>query len=257
MTEPALPTTEQDAAAELERLAAEIAHHNALYHTHDAPEISDAAYDALVRRNAALEKAYPHLVRADSPNAQVGAAPAGHLAKVAHARAMTSLDNAFSDAEVEEFVARVRRFLRLADDEPVALTAEPKIDGLSCSLRYEDGRLVQALTRGDGTTGEDVTENVRTIADIPARIAGAPAVFEVRGEVYMAKADFAALNARLNEQIAAAEARIAASRDSAMGALREVATDTTDALVKRLTGLSEPAAIQAAVQRELAAQGRA
>ena len=193
----AMPT-EQDAESELKALAAEIGRHNRLYHTDDAPEISDAAYDALVRRNAALEKAYPHLVRADSPNAQVGAAPAGHLAKVAHARAMTSLDNAFSDAEVEEFVARVRRFLRLADDEPVALTAEPKIDGLSCSLRYEDGRLVQALTRGDGAVGEDVTANVRFVQGVPQQLHGdAPAVFEVRGEVYMAKADFAALNARL------------------------------------------------------------
>ncbi|RZM07127.1 MAG: NAD-dependent DNA ligase LigA, partial [Sphingomonas sp.] len=175
---------EQDAEAELKALAAEIGRHNRLYHTDDAPEVSDAAYDALVRRNAALEKAYPHLVRADSPNTQVGAAPAGHLAKVRHARPMTSLDNAFADAEVEEFVVRVRRFLRLPEEEPVALTAEPKIDGLSCSLRYEDGALVQALTRGDGTTGEDVTENVAHVRGIPQRLHGAaPTIFEVRGEV--------------------------------------------------------------------------
>ena len=220
-----LPATDHDAAAELERLAAEIAHHNRAYHTDDAPEISDADYDALVRRNNALEAAFPHLVRADSPSRQVGAAPASHLAKVAHARPMMSLDNAFSDVEVEEFVARVRRFLKLAPDEPVALTAEPKIDGLSCSLRYEDRRLVRALTRGDGAVGEDVTANVRTIADIPVTLPDdAPDVFEVRGEVYMEKAAFAALNARLAAEAAEAgkEARqFANPRNAAAGSLRQ------------------------------------
>jgi DNA ligase (NAD+) len=225
-----LPDTAQQAAAELETLAATIAHHNRRYHTEDAPEISDAEYDALVRRNAALEAAYPDLIRPDSPSRQVGAAPAGHLAKVAHARPMMSLDNAFSDEEVTEFVARVRRFLRLADDEPVALTAETKIDGLSCSLRYERGALVQALTRGDGTTGEDVTANVRTIDDIPQRLNGprnakadAPAVFEIRGEVYMAKADFAALNQRLLAEAGdPAKARqFANPRNAAAGSLRQ------------------------------------
>lgn len=220
-----LPATDHDAAAELERLAAEIAHHNRAYHTDDAPEISDADYDALVRRNNALEAAFPHLVRADSPSRQVGAAPASHLAKVAHARPMMSLDNAFSDVEVEEFVARVRRFLKLAPDEPVALTAEPKIDGLSCSLRYEDRRLVRALTRGDGAVGEDVTANVRTIADIPTTLPDdAPDVFEVRGEVYMEKAAFAALNARLAAEAAEAgkEARqFANPRNAAAGSLRQ------------------------------------
>jgi len=223
-----LPETDEDAAAELARLAGEIAHHNKLYHTDDAPEISDADYDALVRRNNILEAAFPHLIRADSPNAQVGAAPATHLAKVAHARPMMSLENGFADDEAIEFVARVRRFLNLAEDAPVALTAEPKIDGLSCSLRYERGRLVQALTRGDGQVGEDVTANVRTIGDIPAQLHGParvspPEIFEIRGEVYMAKADFTALNARL---LAEAEdplkaRQFANPRNAAAGSLRQ------------------------------------
>ncbi len=223
MTAP-LPTTAEAAAAELEALATDIARHNHLYHTDDAPEITDADYDALMRRNAAIEAAFPDLVRTDSPSRSVGAASAAHLAKVAHARPMLSLDNAFADAEVTEFVARVRRFLSLSDDEPVALTAEPKIDGLSCSLRYERGVLVQALTRGDGTTGEDVTANVRTIPDIPQRIVDAPDVFEVRGEVYMAKADFAALNARLLAQAQGTgkDARqFANPRNAAAGSLRQ------------------------------------
>ncbi|RXD05157.1 NAD-dependent DNA ligase LigA [Sphingomonas sp. UV9] len=241
---PDLPATETEAAAELETLAAQIAYHNARYHTDDAPEISDAGFDALVRRNAAIEAAFPAAVRSGSPSRTVGAAPAGHLAKVAHAKAMMSLDNAFADEEVEEFVARVRRFLKLADDQPVALTAEPKIDGLSCSLRYEDGRLVQALTRGDGQVGEDVTANVRTISDIPETLfsregespdwtpafageqerKGIPAIFEVRGEVYMAKDDFAALNARLLAEAEATgkEARqFANPRNAAAGSLRQ------------------------------------
>lgn len=190
--------SEAEAANRLMRLAREIAKHNRLYHTLDTPEISDADYDALVRENNALEAQFPHLIRPDSPNHSVGAAPASHLSKVTHARPMLSLENAFSDTDVADFVGRVRRFLNLDADVPVALTAEPKIDGLSCSLRYEQGVLVLAATRGDGSVGEDVTANVRTIADIPQCLPEtAPDVFEVRGEIYMAKADFAALNDRM------------------------------------------------------------
>ncbi|WP_375249785.1 NAD-dependent DNA ligase LigA [Sphingomonas sp.] len=222
---PDLPADDIEAAAELAQLAETIAYHNRRYHTDDAPEIDDAGYDALVRRNNAIESAFPHLIRDDSPNRSVGAAPAAHLAKVAHARPMMSLDNAFSDEDVGEFVARVRRFLRLGEAEPVALTAEPKIDGLSCSLRYEQRRLVQALTRGDGAVGEDVTANVRTIADIPETLPdAAPDVFEVRGEVYMEKAAFAALNRRLAEEAETTgkDARqFANPRNAAAGSLRQ------------------------------------
>ena len=210
--------TEAEAANRLMRLAREIARHNRAYHDRDAPEISDAEFDALVRENAALEDQYPHLVRADSPSRAVGAAPTSSLAKVTHARPMLSLENAFSDAEVAEFVGRVRRFLALPADEPIAISAEPKIDGLSCSLRYEEGVLVLAATRGDGSVGEDVTANVRTISDIPPRIANAPAVIEVRGEIYMSKRDFAALNAR---QEAAGGKIFANPRNAAAGSLRQ------------------------------------
>ena len=210
--------TEADAANRLMRLAKEIARHNRLYHDNDAPEISDAEFDALVRENAALEAQYPHLIRADSPSRQVGAAPSSALAKVSHARPMLSLENAFSADEVRDFVARVRRFLSLPEDEPVALTAEPKIDGLSCSLRYEDGELVLAATRGDGTVGEDVTANARTIPDIPQRLSAAPALLEVRGEVYMSKKDFAALNER---QAESGGKFFANPRNAAAGSLRQ------------------------------------
>lgn len=212
--------TEVEAAAELARLAEEIARHNRLYHSEDDPEISDAEYDALVRRNAELEAQFPHLVRADSPAKLVGAAPAAHLGKVQHALPMLSLENAFSDDEVADFIGRVRRFLSLAPDEEVALTAEPKIDGLSCSLRYEKGVLRQAATRGDGSQGEDVTANVRTIGDIPQKLSGeAPDVFEIRGEVYMSKADFAALNER---QAESGGKIFANPRNAAAGSLRQL-----------------------------------
>jgi DNA ligase (NAD+) len=210
--------TEAEAANRLMRLAKEIARHDRLYHNEDAPQISDAEYDALVRENRELEARFPELVRADSPSKRLGAAPATALAKAAHARPMLSIENAFSGAEVIEFVARVRRFLALPADEPIAITAEPKIDGLSCSLRYERGELVLAATRGDGTVGEDVTANARTISDVPQRIQGAPDVLEVRGEVYMSKADFEALNAR---QEAAGGKIFANPRNAAAGSLRQ------------------------------------
>ena len=224
MTDPA-SLTEAEAANRLMRLAREVAKHNRLYHDQDAPEISDADYDALIRENNALEAAFPHLIRADSPNAQVGAAATSALKKVPHAVRMMSLDNGFADEDIAEFAARVRRFLALAEDAPVAMTAEPKIDGLSCSLRYEQGELVLAATRGDGTTGEDVTANVRTIADIPQRLTGEaiPDLFEIRGEVYMAKADFVALNQRLLDEAEDADKarQFANPRNAAAGSLRQ------------------------------------
>ncbi|MBY8333880.1 NAD-dependent DNA ligase LigA [Qipengyuania pacifica] len=212
--------TEADAANELMRLAKQIAHHDRLYHAEDAPEITDQEYDALVRRNAELEAAFPQLVREDSPSRKIGHAIASSpLSKVKHEVRMMSLDNAFSAQEVEDWVARVRRFLSLADDAPLAFTAEDKIDGLSCALRYEKGVLVRAATRGDGQVGEDVTPNVAFIPDIPQSIAGeVPDVFEVRGEVYMAKADFLALNAAQEE---AGGKLFANPRNAAAGSLRQ------------------------------------
>ena len=212
--------SEAEAANELMRLARQIARANRAYHLEDAPEISDAEYDALVRRNAELEAAFPHLVRADSPSKAVGhEVSASPLAKVAHEVRMMSLDNAFADEEVAEFVAKVRRFLALTEDAPLAFTAEDKIDGLSCSLRYEGGRLVRAATRGDGAVGEDVTANVAHIADIPQVLAGeVPEIFEIRGEVYMERAAFAALNAA---QLDADKKTFANPRNAAAGALRQ------------------------------------
>jgi hypothetical protein len=166
--------SEAEAANRLMRLAKEIARHDRLYHDRDAPEISDAEYDALVRENRELEERFPQLVGPDSPSKRLGATPTTALAKVTHARPMLSLENGFSEEEVAEFVGRVRRFLNLPANAFVAMTAEPKIDGLSCSVRYERGELVLAATRGDGTVGEDVTANVRTIGDIPQRISPAP-----------------------------------------------------------------------------------
>ncbi len=209
--------TGAEAAAELARLAGLIAAANRAYHTLDAPEISDADYDALKRRNAAIEARFPGLKRADSPSQQVGAALAEGFGKVAHAVPMLSLENAFEDSDVTDFDARVRKFLGL--DGTLDYTAEPKIDGLSLSLRYEGGRLVQAATRGDGDMGENVTDNARTIADIPQVLVGAPEILEVRGEVYMSHADFAALNARQAER---GDKAFANPRNAAAGSLRQL-----------------------------------
>lgn len=218
--------SEADAANELMRLAKQIAHHDRLYHAEDTPEITDPEYDALVRRNAALEAAFPHLVRDDSPSNKVGHVIASSpLSKVSHEVRMMSLDNAFSREEVMDWVARMRRFLSLPDDEPMAITAEDKIDGLSCSLRYEDGKLVRAATRGDGQVGEDVTANVQHIADIPKMLRSkAPEVFEVRGEVYMEKQAFAALNAAQQE---AGGKLFANPRNAAAGSLRQKDANVT------------------------------
>ena len=209
--------TEREAEAELAHLAKALAAANLAYHAADAPEITDAAYDALKRRNAAIEARFPGLKRADSPSDQVGAAVADGFGKVAHRVRMLSLENAFAAEEVAEFDDRVRKFLGFSG--ALAYTAEPKIDGLSLSLRYEGGRLVQAATRGDGEVGENVTENARTIADIPQRLTGAPDVLEVRGEVYMSHADFAALNAR---QAASGDKTFANPRNAAAGSLRQL-----------------------------------
>jgi DNA ligase (NAD+) len=190
-----------EAEKELARLAAEIAEHDRRYHGEDSPTISDAAYDALKRRNDAIEQRFPDLVRPDSPSHRVGARPLEKFAKVVHAKPMLSLDNAFSDEDIADFAARIRRFLALKEDDEVVFTAEPKIDGLSASLRYEDGMFVQGATRGDGAEGEDITANLRTITDIPLRLHGkVPEVIEVRGEVYMLHKDFAALNKRLEKE---------------------------------------------------------
>jgi DNA ligase (NAD+) len=217
--------TEEEAAAELAFLAAEIARNDELYHGQDAPEISDADYDALKRRNEEIEARFPALVRDDSPSRRVGSAPLPTFAPITHSRPMLSLDNTFSDEDVRDFVNSVYRFLGRLPDESIAFTAEPKIDGLSMSIRYENGRLVSAATRGDGTTGENVTANVLTIGEIPNRLpAGAPDVVEVRGEVYMAKSDFLALNEKM---AADGKQTYVNPRNTAAGSLRQLDATVT------------------------------
>ncbi len=212
--------TKARAMIEHKRLAIEIEAHNERYYQKDAPTVSDAAYDALRRRLEAIEARFPDLVTANSPTQTVGAAPARGFAKVQHAVPMLSLGNAFSDAEVAEFVERIQRFLKLGADDIPAIVAEPKIDGLSLSLRYENGELVRAATRGDGFTGEDVTANVRTIKDVPHKLKGRniPSACELRGEVYILKKDFLALNKKQEE---AGDTMFANPRNSAAGSLRQ------------------------------------
>lgn len=211
--------TPLEAAIELEQLAREIAEHDRRYHGEDAPVISDGEYDALRLRNGAIEARFPDLIRPDSPSHRVGAKASEKFAKVQHVRPMLSLDNAFADEDVTDFVGRIRRFLGLPEDAPLAFTCEPKIDGLSASLRYENGIFVQGATRGDGSEGEDITANLKTITDIPLRIDGAPKILEVRGEVYMTHADFAALNKRQEEE---GKPLYANPRNSAAGSVRQL-----------------------------------
>jgi len=218
--------SQEDAKAELARLADLLSRANKAYHTQDAPELSDAEYDRLKLRNTTIEGRFPTLKRADSPSDKVGAAPAEGFSKLRHDVPMLSLGNAFEDDDVVDFSARIRKYLGLPPGAPLAFTAEPKIDGLSLSLRYEKGDLVQAATRGDGAVGENVTANARTIGTIPTRIEGAPDLLEVRGEVYMRHDDFNALNAR---QTANGGKVFANPRNAAAGSLRQLDAEMTRA----------------------------
>ena len=236
--------TEAQARDELARLAETLRAADLAYHAEDTPRISDAEYDALKQRNAAIEAQFPHLKRDDSPSDRVGAPPAERFEKVRHSQRMLSLGNAFSDAELDAFVAGIRRYLGLDAYAALTFTAEPKIDGVSLALRYVRGRLVQAATRGDGETGENVTANARMIGEIPARLDDAPELLEVRGEVYMAHADFAALNARQSE---AGDKTFANPRNAAAGSLRQLDAEVTRARPLRFLAygwgaLSEPLA---------------
>ncbi|OYX76050.1 MAG: DNA ligase (NAD(+)) LigA, partial [Bradyrhizobium sp. 35-63-5] len=212
--------TARQAKTEHARLQGEIAGHDKRYYQDDAPAISDAEYDDLRKRYNAIEARFPDLRTLESLSLKVGAAPARGFAKVRHVVRMLSLDNAFAEDDVRDFVGRIRRFLNLSEDEKITFSAEPKIDGLSMSLRYENGELVTAATRGDGEEGEDVTANIRTIGEVPQKLKGRhiPAITEVRGEVYMTKADFLKLNERQKE---AGEPIFANPRNSAAGSLRQ------------------------------------
>ena len=212
---------EAGATAELARLAELLGRANTAYYADAEPIMSDADYDALFRRNQAVEERFPALKRSDSPSERIGAAAGEGFAKVAHARPMLSLGNVFDDEDAADFLARIRRFLKLLEDQELALVAEPKIDGLSASLRYEDGIFVQGATRGDGEVGEDISRNLRTIADIPARLKSAapPSVFEVRGEVFMTKSAFGDLNRRREE---AGKPVYANPRNAAAGSVRQL-----------------------------------
>ncbi len=231
---PVSALSEAEATAELKQLAAAIAHHDQLYHQKDMPEISDADYDALRRRNQAIEERFPKLVRADSPSRRVGAAPAGGFAKVRHALPMLSLDNAFDEEDARAFFQSVRNYFKRPEDlarvaeDKIAVMAEPKIDGLSSTLRYEDGRLVLGATRGDGLTGENITENIKTIATVPKKLEGRgwPEVLEVRGEVYMEHKGFFALNKEREKE---GEAVFANPRNAAAGSLRQLDVSITAA----------------------------
>ncbi|MEJ6501212.1 MAG: NAD-dependent DNA ligase LigA [Rhodobacterales bacterium] len=216
--------TEAEAAIALAGLAKQLAEANAAYHTDDAPVIDDATYDALKQQNAAIEARFPNLKRSDSPSDQVGAPISEGFGKVTHAQRMMSLDNAFTDEDIVEFAARIRKFLGLLDSSRLDFTAEPKIDGLSLSLRYENGQLVQAATRGDGAVGENVTANARTISDIPEFCKDAPEIMEVRGEVYMSHDDFQTLNVRQNKN---GDKQFANPRNAAAGSLRQLDANIT------------------------------
>jgi DNA ligase (NAD+) len=219
-TKPVEALSEAEAKKELARLAMEIAHHRALYYQKDAPEVSDADFDALMQRNEAIERRFPELKRADSPTEKVGAAPAAGFAKVKHREPMLSLDNAFSREDVEDFLGKIRRFLGLKPEVDIPLALEPKLDGLSANLRYEDGALVVGATRGDGTTGEDITQNLRQIADVPHALKGkAPKLVEIRGEVFMTKAGFLKMNAEREKE---GEPAFMNPRNAAAGSVRQM-----------------------------------